>query len=175
MSATAEKLDLGRFRVQYAGTKPSWELLHGEAVQKPWPRRLHSILQFLLAVMLKELGFKARPELTLAIDSEWEPIPDVSGILGTEEDPYPSRPIAVAIEILSPDDRFMSLMRKCRKYAAWGIKDILVFDPVNRQAWFWDAASGDARTIQTCYRFSSLPAQISLVKVWSRFDQELNS
>ena len=50
--------------------------------------------------MLKELGFKSRPELTLAIDESWEPAPDVCGILGPEEDPYPSHAVAAAIEVL---------------------------------------------------------------------------
>jgi Uma2 family endonuclease len=66
-------------------------------------------------MMLKELGFKSRPELTLAIDESWEPRPDVGGILGPEEDPYPTPAVAVAIEVLSPEDRFTRVIQKCRK------------------------------------------------------------
>jgi hypothetical protein len=106
MPLTTEKLTRESFRSRYAHQKPYFELLDGEAVQKSVPTRLHSILQFILAVILKELGFKSRPELTLAIDESWEPTPDVCGVLGPEEDPYPTRAVAVAIEVLSPDDRF---------------------------------------------------------------------
>ena len=107
MSVAVDRMTRERFRATYAQRKPNYELLGGEAVQKSLPTRLHSILQFVLSVMLKELGFKSRPELTLAIDESWEPTPDVCGLLGSEEDPYPTRAVAVAIEVLSPDDRFM--------------------------------------------------------------------
>ncbi len=130
MSAVAEKLTSAKFRAMYAQRKPHYELLGGEAVQKALPTRLHSILQLVLCLMLKELGFKSRPELTLAIDESWEPTPDVCGIIGPEEDTYPTRAVAVAIEVLSPDDRFTRVIQKCRKYAEWGVPDILVFDPM---------------------------------------------
>jgi Uma2 family endonuclease len=173
MSAIAEKLTPSLFREMYARRKPYFELLDGEAVQKALPTKLHSILQFVLAVMLKELGFKPRPELTLAIDESWEPTPDVCGIIGAEEDPYPTRAIAVAIEVLSPDDRFMRVIQKCRKYAEWGVKDILVFDPTGREAWYWNAATGDLTRIKESYRFHSLPVELIQEEVFSRVDAEL--
>lgn len=90
MTAVAEKLTSERFRKIYAQRKPYFELLDGHAVQKLLPAKLHSVLQFVLSLMLKELGFKSRPELTLAISESWEPTPDVCGIIGPEEDPYPT-------------------------------------------------------------------------------------
>ena len=142
MGVPAEKLTRDVFREVYAPHKPYYELLDGAAVQKCSPTRLHSILQFILSVMLKELGFKARPELTLAINEIWEPTPDVCGVLGQEEDPYPRHAVAVAIEVLSPEDRFTRVVLKCRKYAEWGIQDVLVYDPVGREVWYWDAGTG---------------------------------
>jgi Uma2 family endonuclease len=173
MSAIAEKLTASEFRVRFSTRKPNYELLSGEAVQKPLPTKLHSILQFVLAVMLKELGFKARPELTLAIDDSWEPTPDVSGILGAEEGPYPTSATAVAIEVLSPDDRYTRVVQKCRKYAEWGIKDILIFDPVERAAWRWDHASSSIWPISDSYTFCSLPAKLNLQQLWQRMQDEL--
>lgn len=171
MSTATEKLGRERFRELYAGRKPSFELLDGEAVQKTLPTRLHSILQFILAVMLSDLGFKARPELTLAIDDSWDPVPDVAGILGPEEDPYPTRAVAVAIEVLSPEDRFTRVIQKCRKYAEWGVADILVFDPVGREAWHWE--SDNLTPVQQTYRFASLPVDLVLAEVFRRMDEEL--
>jgi Uma2 family endonuclease len=157
----------------YADRKPYFELLDGEAVQKALGTGLHSTLQFLLTLMLKELGFKPRPELTLAIDEAWRPIPDVCGIIGPAEDPYPTQALAVAIEVLSPDDRFTRVIRKCRKYAEWGVKDILVFDPVGREAWYWDAVAGDLTRIKDSYRFQSRPVELAPEEVFRRFDDEL--
>src|ERR1700688_1021833 len=136
MSVAVERLTRDAFREIYVQRKPYYELLDGAAVQKSLPTRLHSILQLILSIMLKELGFKSRPELTLAIDDAWEPTPDVCGILGPEEDPYPSQAVSVAIEVLSPDDRFTRVVQKCRKYVEWGIKDVLVYDPVGRDVWY---------------------------------------
>lgn len=165
---------IGQFRVLYSQGKPYYELLAGEVVQKPAPTRLHSILQFVLCVMLKELGFKSRPELTLAIDDSWEPTPDVCGIIGPEEDPYPTRAVAVAIEILSPDDRFTRIIQKCRKYAEWGIPDILVYDPAGREAWHWDTLTGDLIRMKERYRFRSRPVELVQSEVFRRLDEELN-
>jgi Uma2 family endonuclease len=171
----SEKFERSRFRETFAGHKPHYELLAGEAIQKAVPTRYHSILQFVLTVMLKELGFKARPELTLAIDEAWEPVPDVAGILGAEQDPYPTRAVAVAIEVLSPEDRFTRIIQKCRRYAQWGVADILVFDPVGREAWCWDRAAGNLVPIAASYGFRSLAAELDLAEVFRRFDAELSA
>ena len=169
----AEKLSLQRFLELYGDQKPNFELLDGEAVQKSVATNLHSLLQLILCVMLKELGFKSRPELTLAIDESWYPTPDVCGILGPAEDPYPTHAVAVAIEILSPGDPFTRVIRKCRKYAEWGVTDILVFDPIGREAWFWDVAGRDLIGVKESYRFRSQPVDLTLKEVFSRMDEEL--
>lgn len=173
MSVAAEKLTREQFRDMYAQRKPNYELLDGEAVQKALPTRLHSALQFVLSVMLKELGFKSRPELTLAIDESWEPTPDVCGVIGPEEGPYPTHAVAVAIEVLSPDDRFTRVIQKCRKYAEWGVQDILVYDPVGREAWYWDPATGDLIRVREIYRFRSRPVELMQKEVFRRLDEEL--
>jgi Uma2 family endonuclease len=173
MGAVSEKLTAGTFHELYADRKPYFELLDGEAVQKALGTRLHSTLQVLLCVMLEELGFKSQPELTLAIDEAWRPIPDVCGIAGPEEDPYPTHAVAVAIEVLSPDDRFTRVIQKCRRYAEWGVKDILVFDPVGREAWCWDAVAGDLSRVKDSYRFHSRPVELAPEEVFRRFDDKL--
>jgi Uma2 family endonuclease len=173
MSAIAEKLTSERFRKLYAQRKPHFELLDGEAFQKALPSKFHSVLQFVLCLILKELGFKSRPELTLAMSESWEPTPDVCGIIGPEEDPYPTHAVAVAIEVLSPDDRFTRIIQKCRKYAEWGVADILVFDPVDRDAWYWNAITGDLTPIKGKYRFQSRPVELILADIFRRFEDEL--
>jgi len=176
MNVVAEKLTLEQFRATYAECKPYYELLDGEAFQKAVPTDPHSSLQLVLCFLLKELGFKPRPELTLAISEKWEPVPDVCCLLGpADEEPYPTRPIPVAIEILSPDDRFTRVIKKCRRYAEWGIADILVFDPIGREAWFWDKATADLARIQQTYPFKSKPVQLTLADIFHRLDAELES
>jgi hypothetical protein len=100
MSAVADKspsqIPLELFRAKYADCKPYYELLNGEAVQKAMPTDLHSTLQGVLYTVLKELGFKAKTELTLPISDIWEPVPDVCGLLAPlGGEPYPISPVAV--------------------------------------------------------------------------------
>lgn len=173
MSTVAYRLTVQQFRERYAGSKPYFELLAGEAIQKTVPTRAHAVLQFILCLMLRDLGFKSLPELTLAIDESWEPTPDVCGLLGPVDDPYPTRAVAVAIEILSPDDRFTRVILKCRRYAEWGVADILVFDPAGREAWYWSTAANGLTPIDQSYSFLSKPAELNLAEVFARFDADL--
>jgi Uma2 family endonuclease len=175
MSVLAEKLTAQRFQELYGQEKPYFELLDGEAVQKSVATKLHSLLQLVLCLILKEMGLQSWPELTLAIDESWRPTPDVCGTIGPVEDPYPAHAVAVAIEILSPDDRFTRVIQKCRKYAEWGIQDILVFDPIGREAWFWDVAGRDLIGVKESYRFRSQPVDLTLKEVFSRMDEELRA
>jgi Uma2 family endonuclease len=64
------------------------------------------------------------------------------------------------------------LIRKCRRYAQWGIQDILVFDPIGREAWFWDTTTDDLARIQQVYAFKSKPVPLTLEDVFRRLDAE---
>jgi Uma2 family endonuclease len=174
MNAVADKLTLEQFRANYADCKPYYELLDGEAVQKALPTKRHAMLQAILCALLRELGFKSMTELTLAIGENWEPVPDVCGELGPDDgEPYPTRPIPVVIEVLSPRDPFTRVVQKCRKYAQWGIPDILVFDPIGREAWHWNTTTDDLIHIQQKYSFKSKPVEFDLTDIFNRLDAEL--
>jgi Uma2 family endonuclease len=111
----------------------------------------------------------------LTIGESWAPTPDVCGIVGPGEDPYPTHAVAVVIEVLSPDDRFIRVFEKCRKYAEWGVMDILVFDPAGREAWYWNTAAGDLASIKHSYKFRSRPVELVLGDVFQRVDKEIES
>jgi Uma2 family endonuclease len=118
--------------------------------------------------------FRAYTELTLAISEIWEPVPDVVGMLRPDlepDEPYPTRPIAVVIEILSPSDRFTALHQKCCLYAQWGIPDILVFDPVERLAWAWNHKTVGLVGFEAVHRFRSQHRELSLAAVFRRLDE----
>jgi Uma2 family endonuclease len=174
MSAVAHKLTVEQFRAVYGECKPNYELLDGEAVQKALGTKRHSYMQGILYSLLDQLGFNAGTELTLAISDSWEPVPDVTGELASDiEEPYPTHPIAVAIEILSPSDPFTRVIRKCRRYAEWGITDILVFDPIGCEAWYWDKAADDLARVKEHYAFTSKPVALTLAEVFGRLDVKL--
>src|SRR3984957_4425063 len=142
MPAVAEqKLSLQEFHDRYDGEKPYFEYWDGEAVQKTMPTRLHSLIQEILVRLLGALGYDAGQEITLKLDPAYEPIPDVIAAEGGIGDPYPTEPFEVAIEILSPEDPFARVLRKCRRYDKWGIGQVVVVDPKARLIWRFESGS----------------------------------
>jgi Uma2 family endonuclease len=157
-----------QYREQYAG-EPGWEYWFGEAVRKPVPTWLHGILQVILSDLLYKAGHYSASELDLRIDPNWEPRPDVAGALELEQ-PYPTKPIDVAIEILS-DDKMGQLFRKCRHYVRIGIPQIFVFDPEARDAWEWSRETDSIERIQELRLGNG--SVITLAGVWAELDRRI--
>ena len=128
-------LSLGEFHRRSGDEKPYFAFWNGEAVQKSAPTRLHALIQKILVRWLDALGYEAGQEITLKLDPAYEPIPDVIAAEGSIGDPYPTEPFEVAIEILSPDDSFSRMLRKCGLYKSWGIRQVVVIDPLARRVW----------------------------------------
>jgi len=142
MPAVAErKLSLQDFHERYAGEKPYFEYWDGEAVQKSMPTRLHALIQEVLVRFLRAMGYDPGNEITLKLDPAYAPIPDVIAAEGRLGDPYPTEPFEVVIEILSPDDSFSRVLRKCRLYEKWGIRQVIVVDPQARLVWSFENGS----------------------------------
>ncbi len=55
------------------------------------------------------------------------------------QDPYPTEPVHLCIEILSPDDRMSEVLAKCEEYHAWGVATVWIADPDNERAWEYRA------------------------------------
>jgi Uma2 family endonuclease len=54
----------------------------------------------------------------------------VIGESGHTEEPYPTRPVDVAFEVLSEGEE---IREKCHQYTRIGIPQVFVFDPVHRR------------------------------------------
>lgn len=142
MPAVAErKLSLQEFHARYAGEKPYFEYWDGEAIQKSMPTRLHALIQEILVRLLRAMGYDPGNEITLRLDPAYEPIPDVIAAEGRLGDPYPTEPVEIVIEILSPEDSFSRVVRKCRLYEQWGIRQVIVVDPQARLVWRFENGS----------------------------------
>lgn len=82
----------------------------------------------------------------MAIGDNWEPVPDVCGERGPDDgEPYPTK---------------------------WGIPDVLVFDPIGREAWQWNTATDDLIHIQHKYSFKSRPVEFDITDMFNRFNAE---
>lgn len=136
MAAHTTRLTLEQFSERYPESiKPHWEYWFGEARQKSVPTRLHGWLQLLLCSLLEKAGYTTGPEVMLRMDPVWQPVPDVIAESRPDPHPYPTGPVDVVAEILSPTDREVEVLEKCGHYARNGISLILIFDPIARRAY----------------------------------------
>ena len=170
MATVAHSLTKQEFQEQYAERKPYFEYWFGEAVQKSVPTWLHSVLQLILGELLKRAGYRSGSELKLRIDPDWEPVPDLVGVLRKIEGPYPTEAVDVVIEILSPEDRMARVLEKCRHYARIGTQAIFWIDPEGRVGWVWDRT---AENLERVHAFHLPNGQtISLEDVFAELDKQ---
>ncbi|MBL8232508.1 MAG: Uma2 family endonuclease [Bryobacterales bacterium] len=87
-------------------------------------------------------------------------IPDVAVYLGGEpDDEVPSHPPFITVEIISPDDRFSSILGKLIEYAEWGVKHIWLVDPQQRKLSVYE--DGALRNVDA-FRISEFEVTIPL-------------
>jgi Uma2 family endonuclease len=170
MPAIAEqKFSVQEFHARYDGEKPYYEYWDGEAVQKSMPTYLHGLIEGILRQLLNGIGYVSAVEVTLKLDPAYEPIPDVIASDGPIGDPYPTSPFNVVIEILSPQDSFSRVLRKCRLYEQWGIQQIVVIDPADRLVWRFENGTPEETDVVA----SRGDAVISAKALWDEVDREL--
>ncbi len=167
MSAVAEhKLTKEEFHSRYDGEKPYYEYWDGEAVQKAMPTWLHGLIQGILSDLLRGIGYVSGSEVTLHLDASYEPIPDVIAVEGPATGPYPTTAFEVVVEILSPQDQFSRVLRKCRLYEKWGIRQIVVIDPESRAIWRFERGMPVETDILATRGEAKIPAQA----LWDEVD-----
>ena len=168
--ASTVHVSLEEFQTRYANAGP-YEYWFGEVVQKSVPTWLHAMLQALLAEIFYEQGYFSGSELDLRISRDFQPRPDVAASLVLESHAYPTKPIDIIAEILSPDDDMTSVVRKCGYYADLGIAQIYVFDPVARWAAKWESATGKLQRIDELKLTNGSIVRVH--DIFARFDDRL--
>jgi Uma2 family endonuclease len=120
--------------------KPYFEYLDGVLRQKAMPTRKHGKMEFLLTALIERSGFDATPEQTVRLSERRYLVPDIAVVrVGEIEDPYPTKPVFLCIEILSPDDRLSDTVAKCEEYHAWGVPFCWIVDPEDKRCWEYHA------------------------------------
>src|SRR5580704_8273304 len=100
--------------------KPYCEYIDGVLFPKAMPTLSHGFIQGLLMILLRKQGVQAFPEVTVRLSDTKYLIPDVIAAR-TIQGPYPSDPVLLCVEILSPTDRLVATLAKCELYHAWGV------------------------------------------------------
>jgi Uma2 family endonuclease len=130
--------------------KPYREYRDGVVTAKAMPTKFHAIIQYALLIILRRQGVQALPELTVRISPTRYLVPDVS-VAGDFTGPYPTEPVLLCCEILSPEDSLGATLAKCEEYRAWGVPYCWVIDPVKRTAWEYHAAGEPARAQESLH------------------------
>jgi len=124
--------------------KPSCEYVNGVLYPKPMPTKLHALAQYMLLVLLRRQGLEALSELTVRLSASQFLIPDVVAAPKLQ-DPYPTEPVLLCVEILSPEDRIGAMLAKCEQYHAWGVPFCWIVDPEKQTGWQYLAGSEPER------------------------------
>lgn len=135
MGAATSPLSLEDFHRLYDGLKPHHEYWFGEAIPKALPTSLHSAVQFVLMLLLRRSGWNALPEVTLKLVPDAEPIPDIVASREKIQQPYPTKPIELCVEIRSTQDSLKKLFEKGQYYLGWGVLNFWIIDPEAQTAW----------------------------------------
>ncbi len=148
--------------------KPNCEYRDGKVASKARPTKLHALIQFALLMRLQRQGVQPYPELTLRLSPTKYLVPDVS-VADDFEGPYPTEPVLLCCEILSPEDRLGAMLGKCEEYHAWAVPHCWVIDPVKRSAWEYHSSGEPTRvsnllqagtlSVSLDELFASLPPQ----------------
>lgn len=126
--------------------KPYCEYLDGVLRPKAMPTKLHALIQKILMTLLDRQRVEALSEVHVRLSPTKYLIPDV--IAAPEiQSPYPTEPVLLCVEILSPEDRVGAMLAKCEEYHAWGVPFCWVIDPEKQSGWQYHARSEPERVV----------------------------
>lgn len=120
---------------------PAWELINGQAIQKPMPTLFHSRLQRNLVNYINNHTdqFEAVQELRCLVPP-YSPVPDIAIIscdrLADEDGPFNGAPDWL-IEIRSPDQNTLDLQEKILHCLSNGTQLAWLIDISRQQIWVW--------------------------------------
>jgi Uma2 family endonuclease len=114
--------------------KPYCEYVDGVLYPKAMPTKLHALIQKMLMTLLGKQGVEALSEVTVRLSPTKYLIPDVIAA-PVIQSPYPTDPVLLCVEILSPEDLVGAMLAKCEQYHAWGVPFCWIVDPEKQTAW----------------------------------------
>ncbi|HKW97058.1 MAG TPA: Uma2 family endonuclease [Bryobacteraceae bacterium] len=121
-------------RMSFDGPDP--EYLDGELVERHLGDDSHSAAQSnldgILHPLKKKFRIHVRPEIHMRLAPTRIRVADLAIFLEKPAERIPASPPHVAVEIVSPGDRYVEIHDKLAEYRAWGIKHIWLIDPASQ-------------------------------------------
>jgi len=145
--------------------KPYCEYVDGVLYPKAMPTKLHVLIQKILTRLLDAQGVESFAELHVRISPTKYLIPDVVAA-AVIQSPYPTEPVLLCVEILSPGDHIGAMLAKCEQYHAWGVPFCWVIDPEKQTAWQYHSGS-DPEKIDRAGTLKAGELSVSLNELFS--------
>ena len=112
--------------------------VHGEIVERALPAPLHAEIQVALGILFSVL--KQRTPISLMSEMRALVAPDTIRVLdfavylgARPQGRYAEQPAYVAIEIVSPDDRYSEILELLEDYRHWGCPHVWLVNPWTRR------------------------------------------
>ncbi len=149
--------------------EPECEYVDGELIPKAMGTTDHSELQSRLAHLLYRYQdarvCRVMTEQSLRVRERVVLVPDVCLLKHAHgERGIVTKPAMLCIEILTPSDRFSYTVKKCKEYVRWGVPACWIFDPEEKEAWFYDAEGLHEVAANGILRSGSI--ELALVELW---------
>ncbi len=149
--------------------EPECEYVDGELFAKATGAkdhaRLYSRIVHLLYRFEEARLCQVATEQSLRVRESAVLIPDVC-LLPPDNDEHGivREPALLCIEVLSPSDRFTYTVKKCAEYLRWGVPACWIFDPIEKQAWFYNAEGLHAVAGDGVLRLGEI--ELRLTELW---------
>jgi Uma2 family endonuclease len=152
---------------------PDMEYVDGQLVERNVGEYFHSRSQALLTVLLvsreHQRRYRAFTSLSIRISPTRYRIPDICVVAL----PYKVSPILekpdLAIEIVSPDDRFSSVLEKVAEYLQAGIANVWIVDPYQRVV--FEADSAGVRAAPSHRVTTNLTGEVDFAELFAALDE----
>lgn len=154
---------------------PDVDYVDGELQERNMGEFDHGTIQAALVVWFathaSEWKIRTIPELRVNTRPKHYRVPDVVVIKqDAPREQILTHPPLIAIEILSPDDRFGRISHKIREYLAMGIENVWIIHPDERAGYI--AHGGDPKSWTAVEEFSvqNTPITLSLSTIFAALD-----
>jgi Uma2 family endonuclease len=124
---------------------PDCEYVDGRVVERNVGEKNHSLLAKYFTVLFdrqeESWDIVVYPELRTQVAGTRFRVPDVLVVrAGVDFDRILEAPPLIAIEILSPKDKWSDVQEKVEEYLAFGTENVWIFDPIRRRVWTADSS-----------------------------------
>lgn len=125
--------------------RPAPDYVDGEVVDRALPTPIHAQLQILLGILFAPLMTRFRlvlmSELRVRVTPRRFRVVDFIAYRDTRpEGRYATNPGLLAIEIVSPDDRYSDLTERLDDYHRWGVPHVWLVDPQRKRLYEYSEA-----------------------------------